>query len=384
MSTAAVVALTGMLLVAVASAVIGTAHARLARSTSDFLVASRTVGPVANAGAISGEYLSAASFLGVAGLILRDGADALWYPVGFTAGYLGLLLFVAAPLRRSGAYTVPDFAEARLSSPALRGVCTVFVLVIGWLYVLPQLQGAGLTVAMVTPLPSWSGVVAAGVLVTATVALGGMRSVTFVQAFQYWLKLTALLIPAIVVLAVFSTDDRGFDRAAPPRFADPSTVRVDTDVVLTVTEPVTFRATGELDGRRVDGSVTWAPGEHTVRAGAELAFAADAAVPVVAGAPLTNETWLTPLPDVHEYGLLATYSLIIATFLGTLGLPHVLVRFYTNPDGRTARRTAVVVLGLLGAFYVLVTLLGVLSARPGWCRSAPTRVAGPGCRGTSR
>ncbi len=68
-----------------------------------------------NAAAISGEYLSAASFLGVAGLIAKYGADALWYPVGFTAGYLGLLLFVAAPLRRSGAYTVPDFAEFRLA-----------------------------------------------------------------------------------------------------------------------------------------------------------------------------------------------------------------------------------------------------------------------------
>ncbi|MCA1693622.1 MAG: cation acetate symporter, partial [Actinobacteria bacterium] len=74
------------------------------RSTSDFLVASRTLGSRWNAAAISGEYLSAASFLGIAGLVLKGGVDALWYPVGFTAGYLALLLFVAAPLRRSGAY----------------------------------------------------------------------------------------------------------------------------------------------------------------------------------------------------------------------------------------------------------------------------------------
>ena len=89
------------------------------RSTSDFLVASRTVGPRWNAAAISGEFLSAASFLGVAGLVLKGGVDALWYPVGFTAGYLVLLLFVAAPLRRSGAYTLPDFAEERLGSARL-------------------------------------------------------------------------------------------------------------------------------------------------------------------------------------------------------------------------------------------------------------------------
>ncbi|MBW0113341.1 cation acetate symporter, partial [Pseudonocardia sp. KRD-182] len=181
-----------MLAVAVTSAVIGAIGVRVTRSTSDFLVASRSVGPAANAGAISGEYLSAASFLGVAGLILRDGVDALWYPVGFTAGYLALVLFVAAPLRRSGAYTVPDFAEARLASPLLRRVCTGFVLLIGWLYVLPQFQGAGLTVTIVTGLPSWMGVLAAGVVVVLTVALGGMRSITFVQAFQYWLKLSAV------------------------------------------------------------------------------------------------------------------------------------------------------------------------------------------------
>src|ERR1700752_1605807 len=156
--------MTAMVFVALASAVIGGLGVRFARSPSDFLLASRTVGPAANASAIAGEYLSAASFLGIAGLILRDGVDALWYPVGATAGYLALLLFVAAPLRRSGAYTVPDFAEARLRSTALRKICTAFVVVIGWLYLLPQLQGAGLTLTTITGYPPWAGAVAAAVV----------------------------------------------------------------------------------------------------------------------------------------------------------------------------------------------------------------------------
>ncbi len=84
-------------------------------------------------------------------------------------------------------------------------------------------------------------------------------------------------------------------------------------------------------------------------------------MPVVAGAPVTDQSWLTPFPEGREHGLLGTYSLIIALFLGTMGLPHVLVRFYTNPDGRAARRSAVFVLGLLGVFYIVVTLLGALS-----------------------
>jgi Na+(H+)/acetate symporter ActP len=93
----------GIVAAAVATVAIGIYGVRLARTTSDFLVASRTVSARWNATAISGEYLSAASFLGVAGLVAKYGADALWYPIGFTAGYLALLLFVAAPLRRSGA-----------------------------------------------------------------------------------------------------------------------------------------------------------------------------------------------------------------------------------------------------------------------------------------
>ena len=86
-----------LLAAAVATVAVGAYGLRRSRTTSDFLVASRTVAPHLNAAAISGEYLSAASFLGVAALIAKYGADALWYPVGFTAGYLGLLLFVAAP-----------------------------------------------------------------------------------------------------------------------------------------------------------------------------------------------------------------------------------------------------------------------------------------------
>src|SRR5688572_15345437 len=117
---------------------------RVARTTSDFFVASRSVTPLWNASAISGEYLSAASFLGVAGLVMRFGVDMLWYPVGFAAGYLVLLVLVAAPLRRFGSYTLPDFAGGRLGSATVRRVATAFVLVIGWFYLIPQFRGAGL------------------------------------------------------------------------------------------------------------------------------------------------------------------------------------------------------------------------------------------------
>ena len=273
-------------LVTIATLAIGTWGLRFSRTTSDFFVASRSVHPRLNATAIGGEYLSAASFLGVAGLVLLNGADMLWYPVGWTAGYLVLLVLVAAPLRRSGAYTLPDFAEARLGARGVRAACSVLVVAIGWLYLMPQFQGAGLTLRSAVGAPTWVGPVIVGVVVLANVTSGGMRSITFVQAFQYWLKLTALLVPAAVLLVVWAGDSS-------PR-------------------------------------------------------------------PSGAGDWSVPLASGGASGLYVTYSLIIATFLGTMGLPHVVVRFYTNPDGRAARRTTLVVLVLLGIFYLLPPIYGAL------------------------
>ena len=362
MSTPAIVAVAAMAVVAVLSGLIGLVSVR-SRATSDFYVASRTVRPAVNAAAISGEYLSAASFLGIAGLILRQGVDALWYPVGYATGYLALVLFVAAPLRRSGAYTVPDFAEARLGSPLLRKVCTGVVLVIGWLYLLPQLQGAGLTLQIVAGLPPWIGQVAAAGVVVVTVVSGGMRSVTFVQAFQYWLKFSALAVPAVIAVVVFAHGPAVLGRPAPPQFRGETTVSIDTPVTLQVSAPVRVTASGRVDGSAVQGAaLEWtAPSRHTVAGGSVLTFPAHAPVPVVAGNPATDDSWLLPYRMRGPTDLLSVYSLLLATFLGTMGLPHVLVRFYTNPDGRTARRTAVGVLALIGLFYAVVTGLGALT-----------------------
>ncbi len=277
---------TALILVSVATTVIGFYGLRVSRTTSDFYVASRTVRPWWNASAIGGEYLSAASFLGIAGLILISGIDALWFPIGYTAGYLMLLFFVAAPLRRSGAYTIPDFAQARLASTTARYVTSVLVVVVGWFYIVPQLHGAALTIRITTGLPSWVGATAVVAIVCVTVMTGGMRSITFVQAFQYWLKLTALAVPAIFILLMLS-----------------------------------------------GGS----------------------------GAPIPDGTRLfPPAGPLTADSSYRTLSLLVALLFGTLGLPHVLVRFYTNPDGAAARRTTLIVLGLLSVFYLFPTVYGVL------------------------
>jgi Na+(H+)/acetate symporter ActP len=347
---------------AVATVAIGFYGIRLSRNTSDFLVASRSIGPQWNAAAVSGEYLSAASFLGVAGLVAKYGADALWYPVGFTAGYLGLLLFVAAPLRRSGAYTVPDFAEFRLASARLRKVAMLVVVVICVLYLVPQYQGAGLALKTLLGLPVWVGPVVVGAIVIVNVVGGGMRSITFVQAFQYWLKLTAIAVPALALLAVFLHDGTDLAGPLPPTVHQQTTVTVETDVVVQVAQPEGITVIGTVDGHRVDGAPFRSPGRYTLQKGATLTLAAGSATPVVAGAPSSGDDWIASgggLGGYHpSYQVL---SIIVATFLGTMGLPHVLVRFYTNPDGRAARRTALAVIALLSLFYLFPTLLGVFA-----------------------
>ncbi|GAB3274534.1 cation acetate symporter [Sinomonas notoginsengisoli] len=285
------IGLTALVVVAVATVLVGFYGLRISRTTGDFYVASRTVPPWWNASAIGGEYLSAASFLGVAGLIMISGSNALWYPVGYTAGFLMLLLFVAAPLRRSGAYTIPDFTAARLGSLAARRTTSVLVILIGWLYIIPQLQGAALAVRITTGLPGWAGSAAVIVVVVLAVMLGGMRSITFVQAFQFWLKLASLAVPAVFLVLL-------------------------------------------LAGRGVPDLA----GAVTAGSGPELPAGSLGA------------------PD----GGYRTFSLLLALLFGTLGLPHVLVRFYTNPDGRTARRTTVIVLGLLSVFYLFPTAFGAI------------------------
>lgn len=358
-------ALGGMALITIATYSMGFWGSRAARSTSDFLVARRLVREEFNAAAISGEYLSAASFLGIAGLVLKQGVDALWIPIGFVAGYLALLLFVVAPLRRSGAYTLPDFTEARLHSLPLRWLATVVVVLIGWLYLVPQLQGAGLTITTVTGLPPWVGVVGVAVIVLACVLGGGMRAVTLVQAFQYWVKLFAISVPAFVLFTVFVADGgqlrSELNAQTPPTFAQDTTVRIDTPVWLHVTQPTWLTVSGApADSAFGDGTVYMLPGEYPAASGMKLRFPSGAPVPVVSGAQPDNSAWSRPeqrgLP-----GLFQTYSLIIATFLGTIGLPHILVRFYANPNGQSARRTTMFVLLLLGAFYLFPTIFGVLS-----------------------
>ncbi len=327
----------------------GFRSAKTSKTASDFFVAGRSVSVGWNASAISGEYLSAASFMGVAGMVMSSGYDALWYPVCYACGYLFLLLFIAGPLRRFGAYTIPDFAEGRFDSPLFRKIAVCFVLFIGFFYTMPQMKGAGTTLAYIFPgMPYWGGVVLVGAVITLNVALGGMKGITLVQAFQYWIKMFAISLPIFVVMSVYGfygAHLKANDGAAPLAGAPAA-----------ITQTVERKPLVE----KAPADTPWISpfGPLTTKAAKAAGLSAEEAKP---------------------YSLLYTYSLIIALVCGTAGLPHILVRFYTNPDGVAAKRTTMWVMILIGIFYVFPPVFGVIGRN-----LMPELYAATGAKGTDK
>lgn len=405
-----------VILVTVATVLLGVIATKRAQSASDFFVAGRQVSVFMNASAISGEYLSAASFMGVAGLVMRFGYDAMWYPVGYAAGYLFLLLFIAGPLRRFGAYTIPDFAEGRFDSPLFRKIAVSFVMFIGFFYTMPQMKAAGVTMGSIMQWPYWVGIVVVGTVITFNVALGGMKGITFVQAFQYWVKAFAIAVPLFVIMTVYGGYTSTLSKTAGNASGFPVLSRdgtykingkakaptnvvafqaVEADVVFksaTVIGKVSPSRKPEVGEDDLDlgaivkaGPVSEGTSIHLVPVivtkggvpvekdgkavvtGVKLEFDDPAELSLTKGLPVPNaqrnSKWLAPfgtLTSKHGYPLLYTYSLIIALICGTAGLPHILVRFYTNPDGRSAKKTTFWVMVLIGVFYFFTPIWGAV------------------------
>ncbi len=355
----------------------GFRSARTSKTASDFFVAGRSVSVGWNASAISGEYLSAASFMGIAGMVMANGYDVLWYPVCYACGYLFLLLFIAGPLRRFGAYTIPDFAEGRYDSPLFRKIAVCFVLFIGFVYTLPQMKGAGTTLAYIFPgMPYWGGVVLVGAVITLNVALGGMKGITLVQAFQYWIKMFAISLPVFVLMSVYGfygTQLKVNEGRIPPSTVAPAAPAASVPAASVPASPTASQPAAELPRplvAKAPPDATWiAPfGPLTTKA----VKAAAAALPAAEQKQFLAE-------HQKPYSLLYTYSLIIALVCGTAGLPHILVRFYTNPDGAAAKRTTMWVMILIGVFYVFPPVFGVLGRN-----LMPDLYTGVGAKGTDK
>jgi cation/acetate symporter len=292
---------------------------RTQRTTVDFFLAGRRTGTATNASAICGDYLSAASFLGVAAAVYASGLDGVWYATGFAAGFVPVLLFVAAPLRRLGAVSLPDFLATRFTVAAaspgrdvdrVRLVAVVVVELVILSYLVPQAVGSGVTWELLVGeglgglSPYATGVVVSAAAVSAVVVAGGMRGTTWNQALQFGFLLSVVVWLVALVTAGGFRYDQAVDQAS----LAPLTAVVNGDLVV-----VQDRLTG--------GDATFSqPGAR--------------------------------------YGAVGQLALLVTLILGTAGLPHVLNRYFTSPTGRAARTTTVWVLGLAGVFYALAVLLG--------------------------
>ncbi|WP_243387893.1 cation acetate symporter [Bacillus kexueae] len=276
-------------------------------TSSDYFVGGRSFGWFTNGSAIAGDYLSAATFLGLAGLTFALGYDGAYYAFCFSIGLTLLAIFVAGPLRRFGAYTVADFLAYRFHSKRARLVAVAVVLAISGFYAAPQLLGAAQILTMFFGTSYEFGIIFTCSVMIFYVGVGGMKGTTLNQALELWIRLGAFVL--MVAAAVYGG--------------------LHYDKILA--------AISEFKGVVV-GTGQFAPD------GQDVSF--------------DGSTWTGTgnfFPNFWQ-----TLSMTIGLSLGTIGLPHILLRFYTNPDGRSARKSAIMAISIASLFFFFAVYLGVV------------------------
>lgn len=274
------------------------------KTASDFYTAGGGISGFQNGLAMAGDYMSAASFLGISAQIFNDGYDGLIYSTGFLVGWPILLFLMAERLRNLGKYTFADVASYRFAQPPVRSFAAVSTLLVVSFYLIAQMVGAGQLIKLLFGLPYTYAVLIVGALMMLYVLFGGMRATTWVQIIKAVMLLAGATFMAIMVLAKFGFSPEAlFQRA----------VTVKTDLALAAGASPTEAA---VKGRSIMG-----PGN----------FIKD------------------PVSAI-SFGL--------ALMLGTAGLPHILMRFFTVPDAKEARKSVLWATSWIGYFYVLTFIIG--------------------------
>src|SRR5690349_13318853 len=276
--------------------------ARRSSGAGSYFAANRQITAWQNGVAVAGDYMSAASFLGIAGLIAFFGYDGFMYSVGWLVAYLTVLLVVAEPLRNAGKYTMADVLAYRLRPRPVRAMGALSTLTVSTFYMIAQMVGAGALVSLLlkgTGVTFHTAVIGIGALMIIYVVFGGMLATTWVQIIKAILLMGGTILLSFLVLKHFGFSFANFFGA--------------------ITQVTYHDAQGNL----------------------------------------VTQNFLTPgLRYKPPYGALDLISLGMALIFGTAGLPHILVRFYTVPDARTARVSVVWAMGLIGSFYIMTTFLG--------------------------
>lgn len=280
------IAIIFFLLFIVATLFITYQAARKTKTTSEFYAAGRSITGFQNGLALAGDYMSAASFLGIAGMVATKGYDGLIYSVGFLVGWPIVMFLIAEPLRNLGKYTFADVVSFRLTPRPIRACAAIGSLATVLLYLIAQMVGAGKLFELMFGLPyAWS-VLIVGVLMLGYVLFGGMLATTWVQIIKAVLLLSGATLLVLMILAHFNWSYGALFSAAEARYK---------------------------------GSL---------------------------------------MPGAFVKNPLDVISLGIALMFGTAGLPHILMRFYTVPDAREARKSVFVATGFIGYFYVLTFTIG--------------------------
>ncbi|BDH61684.1 cation acetate symporter [Lysinibacillus sp. PLM2] len=258
-------------------------------TASDFYTAGGGLKGWQNGLAISGDYLSAASFLGIAGSIALTGFDGFYFSLGYLVAYLVVLYIVAEPLRNLGKFTLADMITARFDKAKVRGTAALSSIVIVLFYMIAQLVGAGALIQLLFGLDYWVAVLLVGFMMTVYVLFGGMTATSWVQIIKAVLLMFGTIIISFLVLKEFNFN------------------------ILTMFERMTTETS------------------H-------------------------GQAYLNP--GLKYSNGIDTISMLIALVLGTAGLPHILMRFFTVKDAKTARSSVIWATWIVGLFYVLTIFLG--------------------------
>ncbi|MFM7318060.1 MAG: cation acetate symporter, partial [bacterium] len=369
-----------------------------AKSASGFFAAGGDIPWFINGIAFAGDYLSAASFLGICGMIAFYGYDGFLYSIGYLAGWVVALFVVAEPLKRLGKYTFADALAANYKSRGITAAAGLSTLMVSLFYLIPQMVGAGVLVKPLLGLPHWAGVVMVGTVVIIIVMSAGMVSTTYVQFMKGLLLVFFSTVLTVMIL------NRGLqvtpvDGPAKPLELQTQVTKPDGQVLINgqPKDKASLRPVGHIvglpGGVQKTGPLTpWGylqtitESEIVTWSAGKPAKSADGTVTVTytpkkqSGADLLqpgNHPTFAGLKDGRLTEKLNFISLLLALFCGTASLPHILIRYYTVKDPAAARKSTIVGIGSIGFFYVLTLFLGLGAMTSGSLDVTNSNMAAP-------
>lgn len=372
---------------------------RKAKSSEGYFAAHGQIPWFVNGIAFAGDYLSAASFLGICGMIAFHGYDGFLYSIGFLAGWVVALFVVAEPMKRLGKFTFADALNSRFNSPGIKITAGISTLVVSVFYLIPQMVGAGVLVQPLLGLPHWAGVLIVGTVVILIVVMAGMVSTTWVQFFKGTLLVIFSTVLTVMIL------ERGF--VVDETVNEPHTVTkmVDGSVLIdglpkgTGEGQASLKPAGTIsrlpDGKKETGPLGLLEFFSTLQE-SEVVLWPDNVVKKIKNEDGSVTTTYTPTPTpgseillpghhpkfkgIHRDGLfdkMNFLSLMLALFCGTASLPHILIRYYTVKDGAAARKSTIVGIGCIGFFYVLTLYMGLGAMTSGAMDITNSNMAAP-------